>query len=147
MLPAPFQKRAELQELMLRHTGNNKAGQSHAQKMSVDSTDSYQIPRAARYIAMKEVAIVMCISSVKHGSVISSKSPSEGQRALSHPNSDYAPQSRRFNCFAFIDSTWLIHTGLQQYIINQSSNYNYYNFHCNKVYNNAMLIDIAFITA
>ncbi len=132
---------------MLRHTGNNKAGQSHAQKMSVDLADSYQIPRAARYIAMKEVAIVMCISSVKHGSVISSKSPSEGQRALSHTNSDYAPQSRRFNCFAFIDSTWLINTGLQQYIIYRSSNYNYYNFHCNKVYNNAMLIDIAFITA
>ncbi len=130
---------------MLRHTGNNKAGKSHAQKMSVDSADSYQIPRAARYIAMKEDAIVMCVSSVKHGSVISSKSPSEGQRALLRTNSDYAPQSRRFNGFAFIDSTWLINTGLQQYIIYRS--YNYYNFHCNKVYNNAMLIDIAFITA
>ncbi len=30
----PFQKRAELQELMLRHTGNNKTWQSHALKMS-----------------------------------------------------------------------------------------------------------------
>ncbi len=31
------------------------------------------------------------ILSVQHGSVISSKSPSEGQRALSRGNSKYAP--------------------------------------------------------
>ncbi len=34
VLQAPFQKRVELQELMLWHNGNNKTGQSHALKMS-----------------------------------------------------------------------------------------------------------------
>ncbi len=38
--------------------------------------------------------------SVKHGSVIRSKFPSEGQRALSHRNSKYAPQKKSRKCIS-----------------------------------------------
>ncbi len=71
--------------------------------------------------------------SVKHGSVISKYTLQKKPRKM--PISSWI--NRRFNCFY-----WL---RLRQYMVYLSS-YDY-NFHYIKVYNYAMLIDIAFIIA
>ncbi len=60
--------------------------------------------RAARLIEMKLQLGKSCdchaYLSVKHGSVISSKSPSEGQRALSRGKSKYARRRNPGNAVA-----------------------------------------------